>query len=159
MKKQRYKTTCSLKVSTTVQGAIGENKVASLLLENGYNVNKPVCDTGIDLVVGKPKNLNTRIKDWKSIQVKFHTRCSETTFGKSLRVKITPNYCDYIAIPVEKGLFDDKEHIIFYPQEKKMMGKEHVRLFAIYDNKLDNKGNYKNQHNRRDANNFFKLPK
>ena len=160
MKKQRYKKTCTLKVSSTIQGAIGETKVISLLLENGYEVSKPICDTGTDLVIGKSYKPKGRIKNRKSIQVKFHTVSYKTTYGKSLKIKITPNFCDYIAIPIEKGFYDNKEHIIFYPQNKKKMGKRHDIEFAFYiDEVAKDRGEYKNQHNRRWAKDFFKLPK
>ena len=159
MKKQRYKKTCSLKVSTTVQGAIGETKVISLLLENGYEVSKPICDRGIDLIIGKSTQKN-RIENYKSVQVKFHTRISNTSYGKALRIKITPNQSHYIAIPIERGMYDDKEHVIFYPQKKKMIGKEYYIQFSFYIDEIAKKnGNYRNQHNRKWAKDFFKLPK
>ena len=159
MKKQRYKKTCTLKVSSTVQGAIGETKVISLLLENGYEVSKPICDRGIDLIIGKSTQKN-RIENYKSVQVKFHTRISNTSYGKALRIKITPNQSHYIAIPIERGIYDDKEHIIFYPQDKDMIGKEYFREFAIYiDEVAKENGKYRNHHKRRWAKDFFKLPK
>ena len=72
MKKQRYKKTNTLNVGTMVQGMIGENRVANLLLANGYIVSRPDVDLGVDMVVCKPKKWGKRtiIKNWISIQVK-----------------------------------------------------------------------------------------
>tara|TARA_R100000963_G_C4633619_1_gene98141 strand:+ start:635 stop:1147 length:513 start_codon:yes stop_codon:yes gene_type:complete len=169
MKKQRYKKTNTLDVGTMVQGMIGENNVSNLFLKNGYIVTRPDVDLGVDMVVCKPKKWGKRflMNKWKSIQVKYHTRVSETTYGKSLRVKVTPNHCDYIAIPLDEQqgerifLHINTNRVLFYPQPKDMKGKEYVREFAFYDSsKVQKNGNffYKNQNKRRWAKDFYELP-
>ena len=97
MKKQRYKKTSTLDVGTMVQGMIGENNVSNLFLKNGYIVTRPDVDLGVDMVVCKPKKWGQRtlLNKWRSIQVKYHSRMSDTTYGQSLRVKITPNHCTF----------------------------------------------------------------
>ena len=129
MKKQRYKRTSTLNVGTMVQGMIGENTVANLLLKNGYIVSRPEVDLGVDMVVCKPKKWGKRtlMKRWISIQVKYHSRVAETTYGHSLMIKITPNHCDYIATPTDKG------KVIFFQQAEGMKGKTYAREFAFYD--------------------------
>ena len=157
MKKQRYKKTTTLDVGTMVQGKIGENNVSNLFLKNNYIVSMPEVDLGVDMVVCKPKKWGKRLlmNKWRSIQVKYHSRVSETTFGKSLRVKITPNHCDYIAIPLD----EHTNRVIFYPQPKDMKGKEYVREFAFYDSsKAEKNGNFQNQNKRRWAKDFYDLP-
>jgi len=158
MKKQRYKKTSTLDVGTMVQGKIGENNVSNLFLKNGYIVSRPDVDLGVDMVVCKPKKWGKRfiINKWKSIQVKYHSRVSETKYGTSLRVKITPNHCDYIAIPLD----EHTNRVIFYPQPREMKGKEYVREFAFYDSsKAQKNGNFKNQNKRRWAKDYFELPR
>ena len=156
MKKQRYKKTCVLDVGTMVQGTIGENMVSNLLLENGYIVSRPDCDLGVDMVVCKPRKWGKRtlIKRWISIQVKYHSRVAETTYGHSLMVKITPNHCDYIATPTNDG------RVIFFQQEENMKGKTYARDFAFYDHdKAVNEHNWQNQNVRRWVYNHFNLPR
>ena len=120
MKKQRYKSTTTLDVGTMVQGMIGENNVSNLFLKNGFIVTRPEVDLGVDMVVCKPKRWGQKMlmNKWRTIQVKYNTRVSETSYGTSLRVKITPNHCDYIAVPLE----GDTENVIFYPQPKELKG-------------------------------------
>ena len=166
MKKQRYKKSTNLTVGTMVQGMIGENIVANLFLKNGYIVTRPDVDLGVDMVVCKPKKWGKRMlmKNWISIQVKYSTRISETTFGTSLRVKVTANNCDYVAIPLDKGVTSIQYNhgkVIFYPQPLKLRGKEYLKEFAFYDSKKANIGiigNFKNQNKRRWAYNYFNLP-
>jgi|TARA_R110002020_G_scaffold9520_8_gene37303 hypothetical protein len=166
MKKQRYKASTNLNVGTMVQGMIGENKVANLFLENGYIVARPDVDLGIDMVVSKPKKYGRRtsaLGKWTSIQVKYNTRISETTYGTSLLVKVTPNECDYIAIPIDKNVTRVESHwdkVIFFPQSVKLKGTEYKREFAFEDSEImEGNGNYKNQNKRRWAKDFYKLPK
>jgi len=167
MKKQRYKKSTNLTVGTMVQGMIGENIVANLFLKNGYIVTRPDVDLGVDMVVCKPKKWGKRMlmKNWISIQVKYSTRISETTFGTSLRVKVTANNCDYVAIPLDKGVTNIQYHhgkVIFYPQPLKLRGKEYLKEFAFYDSKKANIGiigNFKNQNKRRWAHLHFNLPR
>ena len=156
MKKQRYKASTNLDVGTMVQGIIGENRVANLFLKNKYVVARPDVDLGVDMVVCKPKKWGNRtlIKNWKSIQVKYHSRVTKTTFGHSLAVKVTPNYCDYIAIPTDDG------NTIFFKQETNMKGKRYQREFAyLNETKFKNRGNFQNQNERRWAKDFYELPK
>ena len=157
MKKQRYKKTNTLNVGTMVQGTIGENNVSNLFLKNGYIVTRPEVDLGVDMVVCKPKKWGKRIlmNKWRSIQVKYHSRISETTYGHALQVKITPNYCDYIAIPLD----EHTNRVIFYPQPKHMKGKRYERDFAFMDkDKFHERGNFQNQNDRRWAKDFYELP-
>ena len=157
MKKQRYKSTTTLDVGTMVQGMIGENNVSNLFLKNGFIVTRPEVDLGVDMVVCKPKRWGQRMlmNKWRTIQVKYNTRVSETSYGTSLRVKITPNHCDYIAVPLE----GDTENVIFYPQPKELKGKEYHREFAFYDPvKAQKNGIFQNQNKRRWAKDFYKLP-
>ena len=157
MKKQRYKKTTTLDVGTMVQGMIGENNVSNLFLKNGFIVTRPEVDLGVDMVVCKPKRWGQRMlmNKWRTIQVKYNTRVSETSYGTSLRVKITPNHCDYIAVPLE----GDTENVIFYPQPKELKGKEYHREFAFYDPvKAQKNCNFQNQNKRRWAKDFYKLP-
>tara|TARA_R110002012_G_scaffold57177_3_gene147238 strand:+ start:3044 stop:3580 length:537 start_codon:yes stop_codon:yes gene_type:complete len=176
MKKQRYKASTNLNVGTMVQGMIGENNVANLFLTNGYIVTRPDVDLGVDMVVCKPKKWGKKMlmKNWISIQVKYNTRISETTFGTSLRVKVTPNSCDYVAIPLDKGVTNIHYHhnkVIFFPQPSKLKGKEYIREFSFEDAKVaksnglvykdcygDSQVSYRNQHKRRWAKNFYELP-
>ena len=176
MKKQRYKKTNTLDVGTMVQGMIGENNVSNLFLKNGYIVTRPDVDLGVDMVVCKPKKWGQRtlLNKWRSIQVKYNTRVSKTRYGTSLRVKITPNHCDYIAIPLDKDVTNIRYHqdkVIFFPQPKELRGKEYCREFAFEDVKVANKNgllykdcygeshiSYKNQHERRWAKDFYELP-
>ena len=156
MKKQRYKKTNTLNVGTMVQGMIGENRVANLLLANGYIVSRPDVDLGVDMVVCKPKKWGKRtiIKNWISIQVKYHSRISPTTFGHSLAVRVTPNHCDYIATPTDDG------SVIFFKQETNMKGKWYQRDFAYLDkNKFKDRGNFQNQNKRRWAKDYLELPR
>lgn len=158
MKKQRYKSTTTLDVGTMVQGMIGENNVSNLFLKNGFIVTRPEVDLGVDMVVCKPKKWGNKMlmNKWRTIQVKYNTRVSETSYGTSLRVKVTPNHCDYIAVPLE----GDTENVIFYPQPNDLKGKEYHREFAFYDPiKAKNNGNFQNQNKRRWAKDFYKLPK
>jgi hypothetical protein len=158
MKKQRYKSTTTLDVGTMVQGMIGENNVSNLFLKNGFIVTRPEVDLGVDMVVCKPKKWGNKMlmNKWRTIQVKYNTRVSETSYGTSLRVKVTPNHCDYIAVPLE----GDTENVIFYPQPNELKGKEYHREFAFYDPiKAKNNGNFQNQNKRRWAKDFYKLPK
>ena len=158
MKKQRYKSTTTLDVGTMVQGMIGENNVSNLFLKNGFIVTRPEVDLGVDMVVCKPKKWGSKMlmNKWRTIQVKYNTRVSETSYGTSLRVKVTPNHCDYIAVPLE----GDTENVIFYPQPNELKGKEYHREFAFYDPiKAKNNGNFQNQNKRRWAKDFYKLPK
>jgi hypothetical protein len=158
MKKQRYKSTTTLDVGTMVQGMIGENNVSNLFLKNGFIVTRPEVDLGVDMVVCKPKKWRNKMlmNKWRTIQVKYNTRVSETSYGTSLRVKVTPNHCDYIAVPLE----GDTENVIFYPQPNELKGKEYHREFAFYDPiKAKNNGNFQNQNKRRWAKDFYKLPK
>ena len=155
MKKQRYIKTNKLDVGTMVQGIIGENKVSNLFLKNGYIVTRPDVDLGVDMVVCKPKKWGNRtiMNKWQSIQVKYHSRIAPTTYGHALQVKITPNYCDYIAIPI------DDNKVIFYPQPKHMKGKRYERDFAFLDeSKSRERSNFQNQNKRRWANDFYELP-
>ena len=70
-----------------------------------------------------------------------------------MQVKITPNYCDYIAIPM------DNEKVIFYPQPKHMKGKRYERDFSFMDkDKFHDRGNFQNQNDRRWAKDFYELP-
>ena len=157
MKKQRYKSTTTLDVGTMVQGMIGENNVSNLFLKNGFIVTRPEVDLGVDMVVCKPKKWGSKMlmNKWRTIQVKYNTRVSETSYGTSLRVKVTPNHCDYIAVPLE----GDTENVIFYPQPSELKGKEYHREFAFYDPiKAKNNGNFQNQNKRRWAKDFYKLP-
>lgn len=157
MKKQRYKSTTTLDVGTMVQGMIGENNVSNLFLKNGFIVTRPEVDLGVDMVVCKPKKWGSKMlmNKWRTIQVKYNTRVSETSYGTSLRVKVTPNHCDYIAVPLE----GDTENVIFYPQPNELKGKEYHREFAFYDPiKAKNNGNFQNQNKRRWAKDFYKLP-
>ena len=157
MKKQRYKSTNTLDVGTMVQGMIGENNVSNLFLKNGFIVTRPEVDLGVDMVVCKPKKWGSKMlmNKWRTIQVKYNTRVSETSYGTSLRVKVTPNHCDYIAVPLE----GDTENVIFYPQPNELKGKEYHREFAFYDPiKAKNNGNFQNQNKRRWAKDFYKLP-
>tara|TARA_R100001129_G_scaffold158849_1_gene122746 strand:+ start:504 stop:980 length:477 start_codon:yes stop_codon:yes gene_type:complete len=158
MKKQRYKSTTTLNVGTMVQGMIGENNVSNLFLKNGFIVTRPEVDLGVDMVVCKPKKWGSKMlmNKWRTIQVKYNTRVSETSYGTSLRVKVTPNHCDYIAVPLE----GDTENVIFYPQPNELKGKEYHREFAFYDPiKAKNNGNFQNQNKRRWAKDFYKLPR
>ena len=158
MKKQRYKSTTTLDVGTMVQGMIGENNVSNLFLKNGFIVTRPEVDLGVDMVVCKPKKWGSKMlmNKWRTIQVKYNTRVSETSYGTSLRVKVTPNHCDYIAVPLE----GDTENVIFYPQPNELKGKEYHREFAFYDPiKAKNNGNFQNQNKRRWAKDFYKLPR
>ena len=157
MKKQRYKSTTTLDVGTMVQGMIGENNVSNLFLKNGFIVTRPEVDLGVDMVVCNPKRWGQRMlmNKWRTIQVKYNTRVSETSYGTSLRVKVTPNHCDYIAVPLD----EHTNRVIFYPQPKDMKGKEYVREFAFYDSsKAQNNGNFQNQNKRRWAKDFYELP-
>ena len=157
MKKQRYKKTTTLDVGTMVQGMIGENNVSNLFLKNGFIVTRPEVDLGVDMVVCKPKRWGQRMlmNKWRTIQVKYNTRVSKTSYGTSLRVKVTPNHCDYIAVPLE----GDTENVIFYPQPKELKGKEYHREFAFYDPvKAQKNGNFQNQNKRRWAKDFYELP-
>ena len=158
MKKQRYKSTTTLDVGTMVQGMIGENNVSNLFLKNGFIVTRPEVDLGVDMVVCKPKKWGSKMlmNKWRTIQVKYNTRVSETSYGTSLRVKVTPNHCDYIAVPLE----GNTENVIFYPQPNELKGKEYHREFAFYDPiKAKNNGNFQNQNKRRWAKDFYKLPR
>tara|TARA_R100001224_G_C3961245_1_gene129216 strand:+ start:113 stop:589 length:477 start_codon:yes stop_codon:yes gene_type:complete len=158
MKKQRYKSTTTLDVGTMVQGMIGENNVSNLFLKNGFIVTRPEVDLGVDMVVCKPKKWGNKMlmNKWRTIQVKYNTRVSETSYGTSLRVKVTPNHCDYIAVPLE----GNTENVIFYPQPNELKGKEYHREFAFYDPiKAKNNGNFQNQNKRRWAKDFYKLPR
>tara|TARA_Y100001951_G_scaffold50944_2_gene40254 strand:- start:607 stop:1083 length:477 start_codon:yes stop_codon:yes gene_type:complete len=158
MKKQRYKSTTTLDVGTMVQGMIGENKVANLFLKNGYIVSRPDVDLGIDMVVCKPKKWGKRtlINNWKSIQVKYSTRMSDTSYGHSLKVKVTPNHCDYIAVPLEGS----GDNVIFYPQPEELKGKLYSKEFAFVDPiKAESNGSFKNQNKRRFATDYYILPK
>lgn len=147
-------------LNTAIVGKIGENRVENHLLENGYQVFSPSADTwGIDFVCFKPKLWNN---EWKinliTIQVKYHTRCYNTSFGKSLKVNFTENYADWIAVPIDRGFVDDYEHIIYYPNEKK--GVRHAREFSFKDNStlMPTHKKYKNQHPRRWAKYWYDLP-
>tara|TARA_R100001082_G_C4342308_1_gene150697 strand:+ start:87 stop:626 length:540 start_codon:yes stop_codon:yes gene_type:complete len=177
MKKQkyRYKASTDLNVGTMVQGMIGENKVANLFLENKYIVTRPDVDLGVDMVVSKPKKWGKRhIIKWLSIQVKYNTRIKHTQYGTALLVKVTPNNCDYIAIPVDKEVSNVYYHhnkVIFFPQPQELKGKEYKREFAFGDVKVakqnglaykdcygDSHITYRNQHKRRWAKDFYELP-
>ena len=156
MKKQRYKKSTNLTVGTMVQGMIGENIVANLLLKNGYIVSRPEVDLGVDMVVCKPKKWGERtlIKRWISIQVKYHSRISKTTYGHSLAVKITPNHCDFIATPF------NEDQVIFFQQGETMKGKRYQREFAFPDfDKIKDRKNFQNQNIRRWVTDHLHLPK
>lgn len=156
MKKQRYKKTNTLNVGTMVQGMIGENTVANFLLKNGYIVSRPEVDLGVDMVVCKPKKWGKRtlMKKWISIQVKYHSRVAETTYGHSLMVRITPNHCDYIATPT------DKNRVIFFQQSESMKGKTYSREFAFPNlNKIKERKNFQNQNIRRWVTDHLHLPR
>jgi len=176
LKKQRYKSTTTLDVGTMVQGMIGENNVSNLFLKNGFIVTRPEVDLGVDMVVCKPKRWGQRMlmNKWITIQVKYNTRVSETSYGTSLRVKVTPNHCDYIAVPLDENVTDIHYHhnkVIFYPQPKEMKGKEYWREFAFEDVNIARKNGLvfkdcygdthianRNQHKRRWAKDFYELP-
>jgi len=143
-------------LNTAIIGRMGENRVENHLLENDYQVFNQTADTwGIDLVCFKPKLWKN---EWKinliTVQVKYHTIAYNTSYGKSLKVNITENYADWIAVPIDRGFIDDYEHIIYYPNEKK--GIRHVREFSFKEKYLESK--YKNQNPRRWATNWYKLP-
>tara|TARA_R100001082_G_scaffold111247_1_gene94402 strand:- start:581 stop:1096 length:516 start_codon:yes stop_codon:yes gene_type:complete len=156
MKKQRYKKTSTLSVGTMVQGMIGENTVANLLLKNGYIVSRPEVDLGVDMVVCKPRKWGDRllVKKWISIQVKYHSRTAETTYGHALMVKITPNHCDYIATPI------NNDEVIFFQQAESMKGRRYARDFAFPDSKKMKYWERNNNQNvRRWVSDHLHLPK
>jgi hypothetical protein len=144
------------RLNTATLGRVGENIVANLLMMNRYLVYRSENDIkGIDMVVQSPTRKNRFI----TIQVKYHTVHYETTYGKSLKVNITPTYANYIAVPIDRGFFDDKAHVLFYKAEKECINKRYVREFGYKKPYTRLLSQTRNQHKTKWAKDYYRLPK
>jgi len=141
---------------TATIGVIGENLVANHLMMNKYLVFRSENDVNaVDMIALSP----TKNRRFITIQVKYHTVHYETTYGKSLKVNITPTYADYIAVPIDRGFFDDKPHILFYKAEKENLGKRYVREFGWKPPFYRMPSYTRNQHKTKWAKDYYSLPK
>lgn len=144
------------RLPTATIGVIGENIVANHLMMNKYLIYRSENDVNaIDMIAQSPTRKNRFI----TIQVKYHTVHYETTYGKSLKVNINPTYADYIAVPIDRGFFDDKDHILFYKTEKDNLGKRYVREFGFKPPFYRMPSFTRNQHKTKWAKDYYSLPK
>jgi len=161
-KSGRTKFTRESMLNTAIWGKIGENIVDNELLSAGYQTYPASADTyGIDMMAILPRVWGDSITMRPmSIQVKYHTISYQTTFGKTLKVNITPTYADWIAVPIDRGFIDNSQHVIWYPAELDRKGTRYVREFSFQtpEKALPKKGLYHNQHRRRWACDFYELP-